>query len=58
MCIRDSYNINRLTLKAGKAALEDTDYFDKTRAAIVETRGWTKPVSYTHLDVYKRQAIV
>ena len=36
------YNINRLTLKAGKAALEDTDYFDKTRAAIVETRGWTK----------------
>ena len=36
------YNINRLTLKAGEAALEDTDYFDKTRAAIVETRGWTK----------------
>ena len=36
------YNINRLTLKAGKAALEDTDYFDKTRAAIVETRSWTK----------------
>ena len=36
------YNINRLTLKGGKAALEDTDYFDKTRAAIVETRGWTK----------------
>ena len=36
------YNINRLTLKAGKAALEDADYFDKTRAAIVETRGWTK----------------
>ena len=36
------YNINRLPLKAGKAALEDTDYFDKTRAAIVETRGWTK----------------
>ena len=33
---------NRLTLKAGEAALEDTDYFDKTRAAIVETRGWTK----------------
>ena len=23
------YNINRLTLKAGKAALEDTDYFDR-----------------------------
>jgi len=36
------YNINRLTLKAGEAALKDTAYFDKTRAAIVETRGWTK----------------
>ena len=36
------YNINRLTLKAGQAALEDTAYFDATRAAIVKTRGWTK----------------
>ena len=36
------YNINRLTLKAGQAALEDTAYFETTRAAIVETRGWTK----------------
>ncbi len=36
------YNINRLTLKAGQAALEDTAYFEKTRAAIVETRAWTK----------------
>ena len=36
------YNINRLTLKAGQAALEDTAYFDRTRAAIVDTRSWTK----------------
>ena len=36
------YNINRLTLKAGQAALEDTAYFEKTRAAIVDTRTWTK----------------
>ena len=36
------YNINRLTLKAGQAALEDTAYFDSTRAAIVETRSWTR----------------
>ena len=36
------YNINRLTLKAGEAALKDTAYFDKTRSAIVETRSWTK----------------
>ena len=35
-------NNNRLTLKAGKAALEDTAYFEKTCAAIVETRSWTK----------------
>ena len=36
------YNINRLTLKAGQAALEDTAYFDRTRAAIVDTRAWTE----------------
>ena len=35
------YNINRLTLKAGQAALEDTAYFNKTRAAIMDTRAWT-----------------
>lgn len=35
------YNINRLTLKAGQAALEDTAYFDKTRTAIQDTRAWT-----------------
>ena len=36
------YNINRLTLKAGQAALEDTAYFDQTRTAIMNTRSWTK----------------
>jgi len=36
------YNVNRLTLKAGQAALEDTAYFDRTRTAIVDTRAWTK----------------
>lgn len=36
------YNINRLTLKAGAAALEDIAYFEKTRAAIIETREATK----------------
>ena len=35
------YNINRLTLKAGQAALEDTAYFEKTRTAIMDTRAWT-----------------
>ena len=36
------YNINRLTLKAGAAALEDAAYFEKTCAAIIETREQTK----------------
>ena len=29
-------------MKAGQAALEDTAYFDRTRAAIVDTRAWIK----------------
>ena len=36
------YTQSGLTLKAGQAALEDTAYFDRTRAAIVDTRTWTK----------------
>ena len=34
--------IDRVGQKAGQAALEDTVYFEKTRAAIVDTRAWTK----------------
>ena len=30
---------------------------EKLRELIAENRGITIPVSYTHLDVYKRQAI-
>lgn len=36
------YNINRLTLKAGQAAIEDDAYFNKTRSSIMETRAWAK----------------
>ncbi len=36
------YNVNRLTLLAGQAAMEDGAYFDKTRAAVMEARAWTK----------------
>ena len=36
------YNINRLTLLAGTAAIEDEQYFDATRKAIVDTRERTK----------------
>ncbi len=36
------YNVNRLTLLAGQAAMEDEAYFDKTRHAVIEAREWTK----------------
>jgi len=32
------YNVNRLTLLAGKAALEDQEYFEDCRTKIIETR--------------------
>lgn len=35
------YNINRLTLAAGRAAIEDTAYFEATRQKIIDTRAWT-----------------
>ncbi len=35
------YNINRLTLKAGQAALEDEAYFNDTRSRIIATRAQT-----------------
>lgn len=36
------YNVNRLTLLAGQAAMEDESYFQQNRRAIMETRAWTK----------------
>ncbi len=35
------YNINRLTLLAGEAAIKDKAYFEKTRAQIIENRAYT-----------------
>ena len=32
------YNINRMTMAAGCAAMRDTDYFDKNRNEIIATR--------------------
>jgi len=32
------YSVNRLTLAAGIAAMEDTDYFDRCRALVMENR--------------------
>ena len=36
------YNVNRLTLLAGEAAIRDVDYFDKCRNAVIEAREYTK----------------
>ncbi len=35
------YNINRLTLLAGEAAIKDTDYFETTRNRIIANREYT-----------------
>ncbi len=35
------YNINRLTLLAGEAAIKDKPYFEKTRQQIIENREYT-----------------
>jgi histidinol-phosphate aminotransferase len=35
------YNINRLTLLAGKASIEDAEYFEKNVRAIIENREYT-----------------
>jgi len=36
------YNVNRLTLLAGEAAIRDIDYFNKCRNAVMEAREYTK----------------
>lgn len=35
------YNINRITMAAGVEAINDTEYFEKNRRTIIETRGYT-----------------
>jgi histidinol-phosphate aminotransferase len=42
------YSINRLTLLAGKAAIEDEEYFEECRQKIIETR------EYTTIELEKR----
>ena len=37
----NSYNVNRLSILAGTAAMEDGDYFARCCAAIEENRDWT-----------------
>lgn len=38
----NSYPMTRLSVALGVAAIEDEDYFQKTKKQIVETREWTK----------------
>ena len=38
----NSYTMDSLTMKIGKAAMEDMDYFAETTAKIIKTREWTK----------------
>ena len=50
------YNVNRLSLLAGAAALEDKAYFEQCCGQIVENRGWVtaelRALGFTVLDSY------
>ncbi len=36
--VKDSYNMNRLSIKAGKAAMDDRQYFSKIKKNVIKTR--------------------
>lgn len=38
----NSYTMDQTALAAGKAAMEDREYFEETRKNVMETREWTK----------------
>lgn len=38
----NSYTMDALTIELGTAAIQDREYFEKTRDKIIETREWTK----------------
>lgn len=38
----NSYTMDQTALAAGRAAMEDRDYFEETRKKVMETREWTK----------------
>ena len=62
MCIRDSVDpdrvlfVRRIVTRAADSAAEEHDTMSPHDFAEAETAGAFAPVSYTHLDVYKRQA--
>lgn len=41
-CSTNPYNVNRITLAAGEAAIREQDYYDENCKKIIETREWTK----------------
>lgn len=48
------YNVNRMTMAAGIGAIEDNEYFENNRKAIIENRAWTterlRELGFTVLD--------
>ena len=49
------YNVNRLTLRAGAAALAEQDYYDANCAAIVDTRADTSAAGGAWLHLHRLQ---
>ena len=63
MCIRDSggfaFGLDRLVmLLCGASSLREVIAFPKTKDATCPLTQAPGPVSYTHLDVYKRQVFI
>ena len=46
------------TIRLAEIVLRDAAHLQERDALDAAEGGWSKPVSYTHLDVYKRQAMV
>ena len=62
MCIRDSLKVGDITEHGIVTAIDENGYFfkiDESEAVVTPMSTFngslTGPVSYTHLDVYKRQ---
>ena len=56
MCIRDSISTRKSVKKASRVSpIEAIRYVEQDTVSIKRKKTNTGPVSYTHLDVYKRQ---
>ena len=59
MCIRDSYNVEvHAYVKNGKYCVVNNTYEPQDTTVYTGDGSSFTPVSYTHLDVYKRQPLV